>query len=69
MKSTDTYMVPYETCRKCRYYSNFADSWRMCMYFIYTGVLRSSLHPEGLTKECREFEPKQRTHRYQAQRR
>lgn len=60
-------LVDPKKCSKCRYRA-FADIGYHCGYLSITGRSRLAMHPEGLTKDCQEFEPRQRTHRYQAPR-
>ena len=58
-------LVDNKQCRKCKYRYYGRDHYS-CGFLFIKGYSRTSLHPEGLTPECHEFEPRQRKHRYQA---
>lgn len=58
-------LVDNKQCRKCKYRYYGHDHYS-CGFLFIKGYSRTSLHPEGLTSECHEFEPRQRKHRYQA---
>lgn len=60
-------MVPYEKCAKCRFSCVFENK-PLCNYFEVMGHTRTSLHPEGLTDDCREFQPRKRKRKPKAPR-
>lgn len=60
-------LVDPKLCRKC-WYGVSQSGYTHCGYLLKTGTTRTALHPEGLTSECYEFKPRQRTHKYQAPR-
>lgn len=47
--------VPPEQCEKCRFGILLGTCWS-CGYFEIMGQTRMSLHPEGLSGPCQEFE-------------
>lgn len=58
---------PKKHCTRCRWSISIQHGGgRHCGYMFITGKSRVAMHPEGLTSECQEFEPRQRKHRYQA---
>lgn len=48
-------LVPPEQCNKCKWCGNINGSWSYCGYSDFTGRTRTAQHPEGLTKDCKEF--------------
>lgn len=53
--------VPYRVCKKCRWGRCTNNSTSLlCTYSEYHDTSRTALHPEGLTADCKEFEPKRR---------
>lgn len=52
-------LVPQERCAKCIYHLKYGYLYH-CGYFLKTGELRTTKHPEGLTSTCYEFEPRKR---------
>lgn len=61
-------MVPYEQCAKCQYSIRYADTVQVCNHFDVMGQTRTSLHPEGLTDDCKEFQPRKRQRKPKAPR-
>lgn len=53
-------LVPQERCRTCRYAQKCGPLYH-CGYFLQLDTTRTALHPEGLTADCKEYEPKGRT--------
>lgn len=52
-------LVSLDQCAKCRYVTK-VGTCLCCGYFEIAGRTRLGQHPEGLTEECQEFEPKKR---------
>lgn len=52
-------LVPQERCQKCKYSAKYSHFYH-CGYVLMKGTTRTALHPEGLTADCQEFEPKRR---------
>lgn len=52
-------LVPQERCEKCKYSQRYLDLYH-CGYVLVKDTTRTALHPEGLTADCQEFEPKRR---------
>ena len=52
-------LVPQERCQKCKYSAKYRNLYH-CGYMLMKGTTRTALHPEGLTADCLEFEPKRR---------
>lgn len=52
-------LVPESQCKKCKYGLLFGERCG-CGYMFATGQPRLLLHPEGLSAECKEFEPRKR---------
>lgn len=61
-------LVDQRRCAKCRWRHIYTHHF-FCGYMFFHDHSRTSLHPEGLSADCKEFEPRQRTHKYQAKRR
>lgn len=55
----DRQLVPEELCRKCKYHAKYGNMFH-CGYVLKMDTTRTKLHPEGLTSDCREFEPSRR---------
>lgn len=53
-------LVPYRICKKCRWGRIHNKDNMSCTYLEHHDHTRTSLHPEGLTADCKEFEPKRR---------
>lgn len=54
--------VSTKKCLACIYGGNFGGDTPYCRYYSVTGTTRTFLHPEGLTAECKEYEPKNGRH-------
>ena len=54
-------LVPLEKCEKCRFSSRPTGEYFMCAYHEIMGHSRTSLHPEGLTSDCKEYQPRRRS--------
>lgn len=51
-------LVPYKTCKKCRWGRIHNKENMSCTYMEHHDHTRTSLHPEGMTADCKEFEPR-----------
>lgn len=63
MKNPSKYSRPLvdpKLCAKCVYHENSNIYGFCCGYLTKTGHTRTSLHPEGLTSDCKEFKAKTR---------
>lgn len=60
-------LVSGDKCKRCVFRFGSEEGLHLCNYFEIKGHSRTSLHPEGLTSVCHEFQPRQRKHRYQAE--
>lgn len=52
-------LVDLKKCAKCIYAAG-GNTNIYCGYLNITGHSRTSLHPEGLTSDCKEFMPRKR---------
>lgn len=56
-------LVPYKVCMNCKW-SRVRNKENMsCTYMDRHDHTRTFLHPEGLTAECQEFEPRRKARR------
>lgn len=53
-------LVDPKLCAKCVYSETDNVYGYCCGYLNKTGRTRTSLHPEGLTSDCKEFKPRKR---------
>ena len=53
-------LVPETLCRKCEYGFCFWTNHYACAHFEIRDKTRLSLHPEGLSADCKEFTPRKR---------
>ena len=58
-------LVPQKVCEKCKYHAKYGKLFH-CGYMLYTDTTRTSLHPEGLTSDCKEFEPRRRRKQHES---
>ena len=59
-------LVSPTVCAKCVFRGGGEGEGHYCRYSEIMGHTRTSLHPEGLTSDCKEFVKKQKKHQYQA---
>ena len=50
-------LVPEKQCRKCKYGFDYGGRYG-CGYVYVKDQSRTSLHPEGLSGDCKEYTPK-----------
>lgn len=59
-------LVPEDLCMNCKYSQKYSQLVG-CGYFFIKGETRLAKHPEGLTAECQEFEPRKTPRRRRQQ--